>query len=190
VVDGGEIQGPRTGHPWTEGASGERRRRDAGRFDGGHLDGHGPETAEAPSRFASIDELLGLVDAFEKGTLPLERWNHRTRIAIAIVYVLMESPDEARERLRALVPSFNRHAGLDESAFAYHETLATLYLRVIDIELSSCRSDSLLDCVHELLDGPLGQLDFATRFYSPERLWSDEARKRFVKPDRHPIPAA
>lgn len=150
---------------------------------------------EAPANphqepFESTAELLSLVEAFEKGNLVPSDWNHRTRLAVAIVYVLLDSCDHARQRLRAVLPTFNRELGIDDPTLAWHETLVTVYLRAIDAALGESRSDDLVDSANQLLSGPLGDPRFVTEFYSPERLWSAEARDHFIAPDRRPLPAA
>jgi hypothetical protein len=44
------------------------------------------------------------------------------------------------------------------------------------------------ELVNELLLSPMGRRDWTLRFYSQQRLFSIEARKRLVKPDISSIP--
>ena len=50
------------------------------------------------------------------------------------------------------------------------------------------RSDVELPLVNELLLSPMGRRDWPLRFYSAERLFSVEARRKFVPPDIAALP--
>jgi len=46
----------------------------------------------------------------------------------------------------------------------------------------------LHEIVNELLLSPMGRRDWPMRFYSPQRLFSVEARRSFVRPDLASLP--
>jgi hypothetical protein len=50
------------------------------------------------------------------------------------------------------------------------------------------RGERLHEIVNELLLSPMGRRDWPLRFYSPPRLFSIEARQRFVEPDVAALP--
>lgn len=49
-------------------------------------------------------------------------------------------------------------------------------------------SEPLHELVNALLLSPMGKREWPLRFYSPERLFSVEARRDFVRPDLASIP--
>jgi hypothetical protein len=70
----------------------------------------------------------------------------------------------------------------------YHETITRVFLRIflrgtrLFLEEADLRQP-LHALVNELLLSPMGRRDWPLRFYSPERLFSVEARRNFVEPD-------
>jgi hypothetical protein len=66
----------------------------------------------------------------------------------------------------------------------YHETITRVFLHGVRLFLEVAnRSEPLHTLVNELLLSPMGRRDWPLRFYSPERLLSVEARRRFVEAD-------
>ncbi len=66
----------------------------------------------------------------------------------------------------------------------YHETITRVSLRGVRQFLGEAEGDAPLhELVNELLLSPTGRRDWPLRFYSRERLFSVEARRKFVAPD-------
>ena len=116
------------------------------------------------NRWNGLDTEGALIRAFESGQIPPARFHHADHLRLALAY-LTDSPsiDEATARMAAGLRVFARQAGKEEK---YHHTLTVVWVRL----------------VARLLDQ---QLPLA--YYSPERLFSADARQRWVEPDKQPL---
>ncbi|HEX8532817.1 MAG TPA: hypothetical protein VF662_01485 [Allosphingosinicella sp.] len=114
-----------------------------------------------------------------------EDWTHEAHLA-ACLYLLVERPDILPERdLPAVIRRFNESVGgVNDEAQGYHETITQVYVKAVRGFLA--RTDPslpLAEKVNALLRAEEGQRDWPLRFYSPERLFSKEARLGWVEPD-------
>src|SRR4028118_2362652 len=123
-----------------------------------------------------------LLRRFEDATLPAASFHHREHVRVAWLYLLREQPITALDRFAAGLKRFaaaNGHAGL------YHETITWAYLLLIRERMEregagptweefAKRNPDLLGWKPSILD----------RYYRPETLGSDLARRVFVMPDR------
>src|SRR5438067_10445819 len=111
------------------------------------------------------------LEALEKGTYPRDEMDHRAHLRLALL--CRGEPQRARD---LLVTYVTRIGGLVK----YNETLTQVWLRLV-----SAHSEKTLDA---LMKTPLADATLPFRHYSAERLWSDEARARFIEPDLKPLP--
>jgi hypothetical protein len=66
----------------------------------------------------------------------------------------------------------------------YHETITRAFLAGVRLFLLEAEPKGPLhELVNRLLLSPMGHRNWPLRFYSPERLFSVEARRHFVPPD-------
>jgi hypothetical protein len=71
----------------------------------------------------------------------------------------------------------------------YHETITRVFLHGVRLFLAEANaSEPLHELVNELLLSPMGRRDWPLRFYSPELLFSVEARRTFIPPDIASLP--
>jgi hypothetical protein len=111
--------------------------------------------------------------ALEKGTYPRDEMDHRAHLRLALL--CRGDPQRARD---LLVTYVTKIGGL----VRYNETLTQVWLRLV-----AAHRETTLDA---LMRTPLADATLPFRHYSAERLWSDEARAKFVEPDLRPLPAA
>ncbi len=123
-----------------------------------------------------------LLRGFEDGTLPPSSFHHREHVRVAWLYLKTEPPLVALERFAAGLKRFaaaQGHAGL------YHETITWAYLLLIrermEREGSGATSEEFAERNPDLLSWKPSILD---RYYRPETLGSELARRVFVMPDR------
>jgi len=131
--------------------------------------------------FTSDAEIAELVRLFESCDLPGERWTHRAHLAVAASYLrrypLPEATDRARTHIRRYNASRGNHTG-------YHETITVLFMRLVADGMRA-NPTGLAVFVNDLAGRfPVRRL---LDYYSAERLWSAEARARFVGPDVRPL---
>jgi hypothetical protein len=132
--------------------------------------------------FASAAEMADLVRLFESCELPYERWTHRAHLAVAASYLGGYALNEALDRARTGIRRYNRTRG---DAAGYHETITVVYMRLVARELPAVLPDGVAGLVNDLAERC--RVDWLYRYYSPDRLWSAEARAGFVAPDRRPL---
>jgi len=121
--------------------------------------------------------------AFERGDVPPAEFSHQSHVRLAWVY-LLESPsfDAALARIREGIKRFAAAAGASQK---YHETITVLWMQLLDDargRAGDCTFVELLERCPELADK-----DLPLRYYSRERLFSDEARERWVPPLRRGV---
>lgn len=120
-------------------------------------------------------------------TLPRADWTHEAHLA-ACLWLVRERSDIALEvDLPAIIRGYNESVGgVNDDTQGYHETLTQFYIGVGRTHHARTAELPLCEAVNALLVAPDGQRDWPLNFYSRERLFSVEARRYHVAPDRHP----
>jgi hypothetical protein len=118
--------------------------------------------------------------AFERGEVAATAFGHDAHVRLAWVYLReSESFDAAVARIRDGIKRFAAAAGASQK---YHETITILWMQLLDEargRVGDCTFAELLERCPELADK-----DLPLRYYPRERLFSDEARERWVPPLR------
>ena len=118
--------------------------------------------------------------AFEAGAVTPEEFDHAAHLRVAWVYLREAgSADAALPRMRDAIQRFAAAAG---AAQKYHETITVVWMRVLEGAGAQvprpCELTELLRQRPELADKNLPM-----KYYSRERLFSEDARERYVPPD-------
>jgi hypothetical protein len=96
----------------------------------------------------------------------------------------MLGADEALTRLRDVIRSYNESVGTaNTDTSGYHETLTRFYVSLIAQFVAREDDGAPLDVLADRLIAELGDRDLPLRYYSRHRLFSVEARHRWVEPD-------
>lgn len=136
--------------------------------------------AEAPP-LPTLDD-AALLQQFEDGTLPGSAFHHREHVRVAWLYLKTEPPLAA---LHCFAEGLQRFAAAQGAAGLYHETITWAYLLLIrermEREGAGTTSEEFVDRNPDLLAWKPSILD---RYYRPETLGSELARRVFVMPDR------
>jgi hypothetical protein len=132
----------------------------------------------------SDDEVEHLVRRFEACTLPRAEWTHHAHLTVALWYLLHHPKVEATARIRDGIRRYNASQG---NTTGYHETITLAWVEVVARFLDATgRAGSPTERAAELI-GQCGGKGYLLRFYSRDRLLSDEARHHWVEPDLRPI---
>jgi hypothetical protein len=124
------------------------------------------------------------VRSFEDCTLPNAAFHHRDHVRLAWIYLRRHPPVEALQRFADGLRRFataNGHPGL------YHETITWAFLLLIHERMERMARggepawEEFAACNPDLLTWKPSILD---RYYTPETLGSELARRVFVMPDR------
>ena len=129
-------------------------------------------------------EIEEFIRDFEACRLPKVRWTHDAHLLVGLWYLTHHSPDDALSLVRQRIRAHNEAVGTGNTARrGYHETLTRFFLRGIAAHLDAHRGKSLPACFAALRQSPLARKDWPLRFYTPERLFSAEARAGWLEPD-------
>jgi hypothetical protein len=143
-----------------------------------------------PRLFTSDAEIVRIGDGLMARTLPRADWTHEAHLA-ATTYLLLRRPDmDVDKALPGIIRAYNESVGgVNSDSEGYHETITRAFLRGVRLFLAEADIDEPLhELVNELLLSPMGRRDWPLRFYSPERLFSVEARREFAPPDVAALP--
>jgi hypothetical protein len=124
-----------------------------------------------------------LREQFETRTLHNDAFRHREHVRLTWIYLTLEHADRVEARLcQSLLELATSHG----VAQRFHHTLTVVWVRIIESE-RCLHPDSPFDAL--VADCPrLLDKDAPLAYYSRERLYSDEARQRWIEPDLKPLP--
>lgn len=148
--------------------------------------------AAAPRLFADEADIAGIGEGLLARTLPKARWTHEAHIA-ATLWLLTCRPDILPERdLPGIIRAYNEAVGgVNDDTQGYHETVTQLYIAGLRAFRAGRPADeALVDSVNAALGAAIGRRDWPLTYYSRGRLFSREARRSLVAPDRTPWPGA
>jgi len=143
-----------------------------------------------PRLFNSDAEIEHIGEGLLACTLPREEWTHEAHLA-ATAYLLLKLPDVDLDKvLPDIIRKYNESVGgVNSDSEGYHETITRVFLRGVRLFLAEADlKEPLYELVNELLLSPMGRRDWPLRFYSPQRLFSIEARREWIPPDIASIP--
>lgn len=143
----------------------------------------GPPRLKIDVPFATDAAVVEMVVRFERCDWPYPRWTHRAHLGVALCYLRQHPFPAALDRVRHHIRQYNRTCG---DPAGYHDTLTVLYMLRVERYLRD-RPDRppLAAAVEEL--ARLCDSRWPLAYYTPERLWSAEARAGWVEPDRRPL---
>jgi hypothetical protein len=118
--------------------------------------------------------------ASEHGSLSRSEWTHSRHLVMALWYLSGHNRDEATRLIREGIQRYNERQG---NFTGYHETITLAWVAVIERFLGGIDLDVPLSVLARELLSQCGDKNYLLRFYSKERLFSDEARHRWVPPD-------
>ena len=147
-------------------------------------------TEYTPRLFTTDAEIQHLGEGLLARTLRREEWTHEAHLA-ATTYLLLKRPDiDLDKALPGIIRAYNeRVGGVNSDTEGYHETITRVFLRGVRLFLAEADlKEPIHELVNELLLSPMGRRDWPLRFYSPQRLFSVDARKDWVRPDIASLP--
>ncbi len=140
--------------------------------------------------FATDDDVLTLLAAFNDGSLPRAAWNHRAHLTAALDVARTIAAAERLPAIRRAILRFNASAGIESTPDSgYHETLTVFYMRVVELHVVRHPAHTSIASDANQLYAEWGDRGLPLRHYSRERLFSREARAGWVTPDLRPLPS-
>jgi len=135
---------------------------------------HGPVVTPEDEQFLA---------AIEAGQIANQSFHHRDHLRLAWVQIRRLGLERASESVTSAIRHFAAHHGQPNR---YHDTMTRFWLHAVAIGVShhpDLTFEGLLAAESHLLDK---NLPFS--HWSRERMGSEEARRRWVEPDRRSIP--
>jgi hypothetical protein len=144
-------------------------------------------TDHLPRLFADFAAIVRVGQGLLACSLPKAEWTHEAHLG-ATTWLARERKDIALETgLPGIIRAYNESVGgVNDDSQGYHETITQCFIRAVRLHIVERPAGEPLDaCVNALLLSDRGRRDWPLRFYSPERLFSVEARRNKVEPDLH-----
>ena len=141
-------------------------------------------TNYSPRLFETADAIRRVGEGLLARALPRAEWTHEAHLA-ATLWLLVERPDiDLDAELPGIIRRYNESVGgRNTDSEGYHDTITRAYLAAVRAHAAETADEELRVRVNALLSSARGRRDWPLRFYSPERLFSVEARRTFVPPD-------
>jgi hypothetical protein len=135
------------------------------------------------NKYSSEEEIETLVKSFEEASVPRDEWKHAEHLVVALYYVSHHDIVTAALKMRNGILNLLRNGfGVDlTKEMPYHETVTLFWIRVIAKFNASKNGASLSERVAEMI-GKFDK-DYPLKFYTRERLFSEDARAVFTEPD-------
>ena len=117
------------------------------------------------------------IDALERGAVDVEAFDHEAHVFAAWRFISDLPLPEAIERFSGALIRLTHDLGVPEK---YHGTVTWFYMLLIAERARPGEDWATFRAANE----DLFERDLLDRYYTPERLASEEARSRFLLPDR------
>jgi flavin reductase (DIM6/NTAB) family NADH-FMN oxidoreductase RutF len=114
-----------------------------------------------------------------------QKWMHRAHLRMAWNYIRELGPTAAQVKIKeTLKTHFKKNPTKSQD---YHETITSFYIALVSAAIRSYQDQSdffaLVERFPQLLDSKTIE-----NYYSPEKLYTEEAKKVFIQPDIQPLP--
>lgn len=135
--------------------------------------------------FTCDDDLAHIARGIAETTLPRAEWTHAAHFAAALWMLRAGTIDD----LPGIIRRYNAASGTaNTDTTGYHETITLASIRGARAYLGEDAGRPLWQTANALMASPLGRSDWLMAYWRRESLFSVEARKAWVEPDRLPLP--
>ena len=138
---------------------------------------------------ANDNEIKRTTARFLDCTLPKSEWTHEAHFAVALC-LLADPKREALREMPARIRAYNEATGVANSdTEGYHETITRASILAAKVAIDCAPSGSgLSEILRTMMADVYGRSDWLFAYWTRERLFSVEARRRWVSPDTQPLP--
>jgi hypothetical protein len=139
--------------------------------------------------FSSDDEIAAIGRGVIDLSLPKARWTHAAHFAAALWLISCRRDLDAARAMPGFIRAYNEATGVaNTDTEGYHETITQASLRAARSFLLQDPQRRLFETCNALMASPLGRSDWLLGHWTRGRLFSVEARRRWVEPDLKPLP--
>jgi hypothetical protein len=134
--------------------------------------------------------IAALADGFLACRLPKAEWTHAAHFATTLWLVRHHPARDLPHAMPGLIRAYNESVGgVNSDTAGYHETITQASIRAARAFLAGRPAEESLHLgVDALMAGALGKSDWPLAYWSRERLFSVEARRGWIDPDRQALP--
>jgi hypothetical protein len=141
------------------------------------------------THFNSDTEIAAIGAGLLDRSLPKPRWTHAAHFAAALWLISYRKDLDASRDMPGFIRAYNEATGVaNTDAEGYHETITQASLRAARSFLEQDPKRALFATCNALMASPLGKSDWLLAYWTRTRLFSVEARRRWVGPDLKPLP--
>ena len=131
--------------------------------------------------YTNPEEIIANVDGFESCRTGKDSFRHQDHLVVAAFYLQQLSVADAISRMRHNLLQFLDHHHVDRQK--YNETITVFWFELVADVLSKPQSGAtLVEKCNKVVES-LDNSALVFEYYSRERLFSDEARQTFMRPD-------
>ncbi len=135
-------------------------------------------------QFSNDAEIARAGEKFLDHSLPKAEWTHAAHFAVSLWLMRSRPALNLQTEMPDLIRAFNAATGTPNSdTGGYHETITLASLGAARVLLAAAPAQPLHEILDALLDSPLGDAKWLLEYWSRERLFSVEARRRWLPPD-------
>lgn len=147
---------------------------------------HEAAKAAALAQFKNEAELIAFVDEVEGLRLPKKAWTHEAHFYVGLRVLRRDGKAGADRYLPGKIWRYNFSNGTaNTDSGGYHETLTRFYIEVLWHVLQSLPASlPLNEIAKRIILSPLGDRDLPLNYWTKEKLFSVEARRVWVDPDK------
>jgi hypothetical protein len=146
-------------------------------------------SALASNPFATDEEIAAIGAGLLDLSLPKAQWTHAAHFAAALWLMSCRRDLHAERDMPGFIRAYNEATGVaNTDTEGYHETITQASLRAARSFLRRDLDRSLCATCNALMASPFGKSDWLLIFWTRARLFSVEARRRWVEPDLKPLP--
>ncbi len=133
--------------------------------------------------YANDEAVADVVERFESCSCALEEFTHARHITVAVWYLSKFPLEMAMAKMRSALINFSAH----HNKMGYNETVTRFWLILVaefvasEKAKSSIRGASIAKLANAAVE--FGDKNILFRYYSRERVSSEEARQRWLEPD-------
>jgi hypothetical protein len=139
--------------------------------------------------FISDDEIAAIGRGVLDLSLPKPSWTHGAHFAVALWLISCRKDLDASRAMPGFIRAYNEATGVaNTDSEGYHETITQASLRAARSFLLQDPARTLFATCNALMASPLGKSDWLLVYWTRSRLFSVEARRRWVDPDLKPLP--
>ena len=134
-------------------------------------------------KYETEKDVIDLVREFEAATVPRDEWKHPEHLIVALYYVSHHDVETAIDKMRSGILNLLANGfKVDLSKeMPYHETMTIFWIRTVAEFHASSNGKHISEKIKEMV--ARFDKDYPLRSYSRERLFSDDARARFIESD-------